>query len=66
MHTAHTERTDVFDYSEETIRRFTKRIKPKSLAFDDQIRVHQHSVDPENQDNRVDDENSSQHGKENE
>ena len=53
----------MFDYSEETIRKLTRRIKPKSLAFDDQIRIHQHGVKQESQ---VDDENSSQHGKENE
>lgn len=62
MHTAHTERKDVFDYSDETIRRFTRRIKPKSLAFDDQVRIHHHSVEQENQETR-DDENS---GEENE
>ena len=62
MHTADTERKDVFDYSEETIRRFTRRIKPKSLAFDDQVRIHQQSAEQENQETR-DDENS---GKENE
>ena len=56
MHTAHTEKTDVFDYSEETIRRFTRRIKPKSLAFDDQVRIHQHSIEQEIRD----DENSKE------
>ena len=35
----------MFDYSEETIKQYTRRIKPKSLAFDDQVRVHQHSED---------------------
>ena len=66
VHTAQaTERRDVFDYSEETIMQLTRRIKPKSLAFDDHIRVHQHSAEVKN-DRRVDDENSSQHGKETE
>lgn len=56
-----TDRKDVFDYSEETIKQYTKRIKPKSLAFDDQVRVHQHSDDE-----RENDVNDEQPERENE
>ena len=60
-----TERKDIFDYSEETITQFTRGIKPKSLAFDDQVRVHQPS-DEQDSDNEDYDVNSSQHERENE
>ena len=42
-HPAATEakRKDVFDYSEETIVKLTKRVHPKTLTFDDQVEVHQ-------------------------
>lgn len=48
----------MFDYSEETITRLTRRIKPKSLAFDDHVRVHQHNIDQDSDDDN--DENSIQ------
>ena len=58
----------MFDYSEETITRLTRRIKPKSLAFDDQITIHQHSIEQESdkKENEGNDENSDQSGNDNE
>lgn len=67
VRTAQTERRDVFDYSEETITRLTTRIMPKSLSFDDQVRVHHHSIEQESKENGGgDDENSNPSEKENE
>jgi len=44
-------RKDVFDYSEETIVKLTKRVHPKTLTFDDQVEVLQDgSSSPENND----------------
>jgi len=44
-------RKDVFDYSEETIVKLTKRVYPKTLTFDDQVEVHQDgSSSPDNND----------------
>jgi len=40
-------RKDVFDYSEETIVKLTKRVHPKTLTFDDQVEVHQDGSSPE-------------------
>ena len=63
LHTTHAQadRKNVFDYSEETIKQYTRRIKPKSLAFDDQVRVHQHSDDE-----RENDANDEQPGRDHE
>jgi len=69
VHTTQAKSKDVFDYSEETITRLTRKIQPKSLSFDDQIRIHHHNIEQENdnKENRNDDvENFNQPGKDNE